>query len=127
MLASFEPGLAAVIATAMRGYGRALDQEGRAVPAGFQETQAALEVLAARSGQLLVRGGAVLDAGRAVSSSTCPGQRLALSMADAAALTGLGERTIRRYIADGKLPAQRLGGRVLIDPNDLANLVSGER
>ena len=33
------------------------------------------------------------------------------------------ERTLRKYVASGKLPAYRIGGRLRIDPADLDRLV----
>lgn len=47
-------------------------------------------------------------------------QRIALlGIADVARSTGLSQRTIRRYIASGALPARRAGGRVLIREADV--------
>jgi excisionase family DNA binding protein len=43
-----------------------------------------------------------------------------LAVADVAQATGLSQRTIRRYIGSGALPARRAGGRVLIRDTDLA-------
>ena len=46
-----------------------------------------------------------------------------LSVEDAAALEGVSPRTIRRRIADGSLPAVRLGPRLIrINPADLDRL-----
>lgn len=43
-----------------------------------------------------------------------------LGIADVAHTTGLSQRTIRRHIESGALPARRAGGRVLIRDTDLA-------
>lgn len=40
-------------------------------------------------------------------------RRTELSLAEAAAYVGVSYRTIRRWISDGKLPARRLGPRML--------------
>lgn len=46
-----------------------------------------------------------------------------LSVTEAARIAGVGPRTIRRWIADGSLPASRLGPRLIrIKPDDLAAL-----
>ena len=37
-----------------------------------------------------------------------------VSLSGAAAYLGVGTKTVRRYIADGQLPAYRLGGRTTI-------------
>lgn len=37
-----------------------------------------------------------------------------LNFKDAAAYIGLGERTLRRYVSEGKCPAARVGGERLI-------------
>jgi excisionase family DNA binding protein len=42
-----------------------------------------------------------------------------LGIADVAATTGLSQRTIRRHIRAGILPARKAGGRVLIRESDL--------
>jgi excisionase family DNA binding protein len=39
---------------------------------------------------------------------------------DAAAVLGVGERTVRRLVADGTLPSMRVGQRVLVHVDDLA-------
>ncbi len=39
-------------------------------------------------------------------------------------LTGRGQRTIRRWIADGDLPAYRLGGRVVVMKHDLLGMLT---
>ncbi len=38
-------------------------------------------------------------------------------------LGGIGESTLRRWIADGRVPVVRLGRRVLIRPRDLDALI----
>lgn len=45
-----------------------------------------------------------------------------LSVADVMDMTGLSEATIRRRLADGSLPARKLGRRVLIDSADVDRL-----
>lgn len=48
-----------------------------------------------------------------------PGRRY-ISVDDAATYLGVGVRTVRRWIADGKLPAYRVGGYLLrVDLNEL--------
>jgi excisionase family DNA binding protein len=46
-----------------------------------------------------------------------------ISINEAAELYGVDHQTIRRRIADGELPAVRLGARLIrIDPDDLTQL-----
>lgn len=45
------------------------------------------------------------------------------TLADAADRTGLSVRSLRRYIAEGRLPAYRLGSRTIrLIPSDVDNL-----
>jgi excisionase family DNA binding protein len=53
-----------------------------------------------------------------------PAERSILSVAEAAALSGLGENTIRALVKTGELPARRVRRRVLIRRVDLVTLVS---
>lgn len=48
------------------------------------------------------------------------------SVEGASAYTSLSVNTIRRLIADGKLPSHKIGGRVLIGYPELERLVRGE-
>lgn len=45
-----------------------------------------------------------------------------LTLAQAAEYTQLGQRTLRRYIAEGKLPALRAGRAIRLRPEDVDNL-----
>lgn len=45
------------------------------------------------------------------------------SLADAAQRTGISTRTLRRYIADGKLIAYRCGRLIRLDPNDMDRIM----
>lgn len=46
-----------------------------------------------------------------------------IPLADAAEEVGLSSRTLRRYVAERRLPAYRVGRRIMIDPSDLDVLV----
>lgn len=46
-----------------------------------------------------------------------------LTLQEAADRLRCSERTVRRYIKDGDLPAALIGGKYLISPDDLAALV----
>jgi len=46
-----------------------------------------------------------------------------LSVRAAAKLLAVSQRSIRQFIADGRLPAVRVGGAVRIVPTDLAGFV----
>jgi excisionase family DNA binding protein len=48
-----------------------------------------------------------------------PLEKITLSVEEAAAACGLGQSTIRRLIREGKLPARRIGTRLLICRADL--------
>lgn len=49
--------------------------------------------------------------------------RNSLTLTDVSRDYGISERTLRRYIAEGVLPAYRLGPRLIrIDPDDVAAL-----
>ena len=53
-----------------------------------------------------------------------PPRRL-ISLNEAANLTGLSERTLRRYVSEGRLPGYRVGPRALrVRATDLDRLVS---
>lgn len=54
-------------------------------------------------------------------------QRLALGLKEAAATVGLSHWTLRKMIAEGKLPAVRVNRRVLIEPDALRKLIAGGR
>lgn len=47
-----------------------------------------------------------------------------LTPADVAVLLGLSERTIKRYISDGTIPAKKLGGRWIIRRVDLDRVLA---
>jgi excisionase family DNA binding protein len=49
-----------------------------------------------------------------------------LTVPEAAARIGRNPETIRRWIREGKLPAQKIGTQHLIEPADLAEAVGGE-
>jgi excisionase family DNA binding protein len=52
-------------------------------------------------------------------------RRQFISLADAATNYGVSSRTLRRWIASGRLPAYRLGPRLVkIDPVDLDRLAA---
>ena len=51
--------------------------------------------------------------------STAPDEPLAYSPEQAAALLGVHERTIRKYVAAGVIPSKRLGTRWLIPADAL--------
>lgn len=46
-------------------------------------------------------------------------QKSLISRAQAARMAGVSQRTLDGWLASGKLPAFKLGGRVLIDPADV--------
>ena len=54
-------------------------------------------------------------------------QILAIGVKDAAALLGVSQWAIRRWIKAGKLRAVRLGRRILIEPAELQRLVEQGR
>jgi excisionase family DNA binding protein len=56
-------------------------------------------------------------------ATTHPVNRRRVTIAEAAAERGVSQRTIRRYIATGRLPAYRFGSTLIrIDPADLDRL-----
>ena len=56
--------------------------------------------------------------------SANPSAKRLISLTQAADNLGVDPRTIRRYVAAGRLPAYRVGPRLIkIDPADLAALV----
>lgn len=56
-----------------------------------------------------------------MNTTTDHGQRRPafLGIADVAHITGLSERTVRRYVAQGTIPARKAGARVLVREMDL--------
>jgi excisionase family DNA binding protein len=54
-------------------------------------------------------------------------ERLLLGVVEAAAAIGLSPWTVRKYIAEGKLAAIRIGRRVLIEPSELQRLIEDAR
>jgi excisionase family DNA binding protein len=53
-------------------------------------------------------------------------QRFLLNVAETAAKLHVSEKTIRRLIAKGALPALRVGGAVRVDPLELEDFLHGE-
>lgn len=53
-----------------------------------------------------------------------PADRVILSVMEAAAVAGLGHNTIRKAIKEEKLPARKIGKRVLIRRIDLEQFLS---
>lgn len=53
--------------------------------------------------------------------------QLTLGLREAAELTGLSHWTLRQYIRQGRLPAVRIGRRVLLEPEALQRLVEAGR
>ena len=53
--------------------------------------------------------------------------KLLMSYEEASWSLGLCERTLRNMVADGRLPAVRLGGRTLFDVADLQAIVQTHR
>jgi excisionase family DNA binding protein len=60
-----------------------------------------------------------------VETTTPLAERLAVSIEDACALSGIGRTTLYKLIADGLLPARKCGRRTLILVTDLKALVLG--
>jgi excisionase family DNA binding protein len=54
-------------------------------------------------------------------------QRLLVDINEAAAALGLSPWTVRQYIRQGKLPAVRIGRRVLVEPDELARFIAQGR
>jgi len=54
-------------------------------------------------------------------------ERLAVGINEAARVIGLSPWTIRKYIANGKIAAIRIGRRVLIEPSELLRLIEDAR
>jgi len=52
---------------------------------------------------------------------------LLFSFRDAARRLGVGERTVRRMVAEGELSAVRLRGRVLIPASAIVRIARGEK
>jgi len=52
---------------------------------------------------------------------------MAISVKDAALALSISERTIRKYIAHGKLPCVRIGRRVLLEPHAIEGLLQQGR
>lgn len=65
------------------------------------------------------KSGAAIAAARTTRQPE-PAPKMYLSIAEVAEQTGLSAKTIRRRIADGSLPARRIGSRVRIHRDDLA-------
>lgn len=70
-----------------------------------------------------VLGVRVSGKGIAVSTTTVPRRRQLVSLADAAKLLDVSVRTLRRRIADGTLPAYRVGRLLKVNPDDLERIV----
>jgi excisionase family DNA binding protein len=54
-------------------------------------------------------------------------QILTMSIKDAAAQLGLTHWTLRKYVRQGRLPAVRIGRRLLIEPAALQRLITNGR
>ncbi len=55
-----------------------------------------------------------------MSKRTTPARRPMFTLTEACAYIGVSDRTLRRYIADGKLKVSRINARVIrIDPAEL--------
>jgi excisionase family DNA binding protein len=55
------------------------------------------------------------------------GDRLAMGLKEAGAAIGLSPWTIRKYVAEGKIAAIRIGRRVLIEPSELRRFVKAAK
>lgn len=110
-LALLGPDLARHVANALAGYRRAYLHDGQAPPPDVTRLIHAAKKVAARSGQLATSGGGTADDDLVIA--------FALSYRQAATVAGVSERTIRRRVRAGALPAHRLGRRVLIAAPDL--------
>ena len=104
------PDIAAHVGNALAGYRRALEFEHLKVPPLLVRF-ARLVNVAARNGQLAAL--------RALSTDDEPMPSATLTYRQAAAVAGVSERTIRRRVASGDLPARRTGRRVGIAAPDL--------
>lgn len=60
------------------------------------------------------------------SRSTPPAVRLALSIREAAEVTGLGYTTLRKVVREGQLPTVRVGRRRLVRFEDLESWLAGQ-
>lgn len=111
--AGLDGELAAHVATALLRYRRWLEDVDRPLPDGLAELLDAT-CRVAKSGQ-----------SHPVDAATRQRLRVArlLPPADAAAVLGCSVRTLRRRVADGTLPARRIGRLVRFDPNDLLTLL----
>ncbi len=112
LLAGLDAELAAHVATALLRYKRWLHDINRPQPDGFAELLKS-SIRVAKSGQ-----------SHPVDAATRQRVRMArlLSPADAAAVLGISERTLRRRVADGTLPARHVGRLVRFDPHDILAL-----
>lgn len=120
LTASLDPDLARFVHVAVTSYRRAcVNHASNLLPSleALDLLEAAL-LRVARSGQL-----------RALALSTRDPRRMTaagfLNYREAASVVGLSERTVRRRVATGDLPAYRSGRRVLIDPADLIEHIQG--
>ena len=107
--------LAGHVLNALRRYEPVLDVYEVDVP-GFGDL-ASLVAQVARSGQLRPLDGSRCD-GR-------PSYGYLLPARDAAALLGVSERTLRRRVTSGSVPAVRVGRRRLFDPIEMLEAVAG--
>lgn len=97
---------------------RYLRQQGRRLPGSLREE--IVHVSAAPRGQDRSQRDVAAQPGD--GESVTP---LLISYAEAAERLGVGERTLRREVASGRLAVRRIGRRRLIDPDDLAAYVAG--
>jgi len=109
LLAGLDAELSAHVSAALLRYQRWLADIDRPLPAGFVELLDTT-IRVAKSGQ-----------SRHVDAATRDRVRVArlIRPQDAAAVLGCSPRTLRRRVADGTLPVQRLGRLVRFDPADL--------
>lgn len=62
-----------------------------------------------------------------MNNSVHEGVRLAFSPREAAAMTSLSVRTIRKAIADGRLPVARIGRRIVVRREQLEKFLAGDK
>lgn len=106
-------GYASTVLVGLTGYRKALQAAGLPVPVELAALEAALRV--DRSGQQVGRVTVRGDGGAVRTMLTYP---------TAAGTLGMSPRTLRRRVADGTVPACRIGRRVLFDPLDLARVLT---
>ena len=111
------------LAVALLSHVHVVERSGGSVPPGFRDLAAALH-FAARHGQ----GRPTLDDLASLhdsESERIPSTARALSYQKAARALDVSQRTIRRLVADGDLPAVRIAGAVRIRLVDLEEHLAG--